>query len=847
MAKTRSIQTNFLSGELSPLIKGNIELAQYYQGAQQLENVVIIPQGGVKRRAGTEFIGDNRPVLSRLTPSSVTMPNGGTAANIIDNDDATIATTTASVISGTYVAAEIDLGAEFSPEFVDIRKIRLTVAAASTFLEFRIQYSSDGAAWSTMTTFNPKVDGVIRDYRIDSSGFTYRYVRIRVIAGGTPPSTSIVLAGFDVFNTTSTVSNNKLIDFNTASDEKLILSITDGNGEFYDASSFINKRSVKLPYSSLDVSMVRSVSTENVLLLFHEDHPTQRIIFVDFVSNFIASVDDAPYSNVPQFDFNDSLSPVPVADQQQIVFGTFTRGQTYQIDVEGVLSKQITFAGDSTVDEQTSTAFNMQKNLQAMPSFGETGVVVTRTGVNQYQITIEGESAKDFELFSGFNTSGSTSSSMTFTKLASGSPRKEDVWSATRGYPRLGAFFGGRLWIGGTKSKKQSLFASKSGDLLNFDTGEGADDEGIFDTLTSRNLTEITDIYGGRNLQVYTAGGEYAELNQTVTPATINLRNQTSNGSSYVQTSEADGAVIFADKNGKTLREYVYTFNEDSYKSDDVSVLASHLIKNPIALNYLTGTSSEDANWLFVLNEEGDIAILNKLRSQDINGFTHMTMASPYSQTQIESMAVSGDETYFSVKRYTEAGDTVSTIERWNFGRLLDSSYTYTKAGSYTDGIVSSLSLSHLIGFEVSIVADGSVLTSRIVTLGDSGRGGIVLTEGEWAHHTDFEIGLNFIPIVQPMPINTNIGSGDNFMRLKKIVRMNMRVLNTNGIYIDDSPVPSRAFGISTIGDAPLPFSGILDDLYPAEGWSRDTMPVFSCPDPTPMHIQAIDIEVESS
>ena len=34
MAKSRSIQTNFASGELSPLLKGRTDLDQYYQGVE---------------------------------------------------------------------------------------------------------------------------------------------------------------------------------------------------------------------------------------------------------------------------------------------------------------------------------------------------------------------------------------------------------------------------------------------------------------------------------------------------------------------------------------------------------------------------------------------------------------------------------------------------------------------------------------------------------------------------------------------------------------------------------------------------------------------------------------------
>jgi len=56
MAKSRFIQSTFVSGALSPLLKGRIDLQQYYQGVETARNVVIVPQGGMKRRAGTEYI-----------------------------------------------------------------------------------------------------------------------------------------------------------------------------------------------------------------------------------------------------------------------------------------------------------------------------------------------------------------------------------------------------------------------------------------------------------------------------------------------------------------------------------------------------------------------------------------------------------------------------------------------------------------------------------------------------------------------------------------------------------------------------------------------------------------------
>ena len=109
MAKTRFIQSSFVSGELSPLLKGRIDLAQYYQGVQTAKNVVIVPQGGMKRRPGTEYV---QTVLNTLTRNTTvaTAPNGGTAASVNDGNDATVCTTTVGIsTTNPYVVCKFDL------------------------------------------------------------------------------------------------------------------------------------------------------------------------------------------------------------------------------------------------------------------------------------------------------------------------------------------------------------------------------------------------------------------------------------------------------------------------------------------------------------------------------------------------------------------------------------------------------------------------------------------------------------------------------------------------------------------------------------------------------------------
>lgn len=56
MSRIIRVQTNFTSGELDPKLRARIDLQQYYNGLDTAQNVVIQPQGGLKRRDGTKYL-----------------------------------------------------------------------------------------------------------------------------------------------------------------------------------------------------------------------------------------------------------------------------------------------------------------------------------------------------------------------------------------------------------------------------------------------------------------------------------------------------------------------------------------------------------------------------------------------------------------------------------------------------------------------------------------------------------------------------------------------------------------------------------------------------------------------
>lgn len=863
MPNSQYLQTSFASGELSPLLYGRTDLDQYYKGAQEAKNVLVVPQGGLKRRPGTQFIDEPKSAGDRQTTNTPTMPNGGTAANINDGDDSTTATTSSIGTTDDFVIAHYDLQTATEISFVGIRAASFSSGSSA----LKLQYSANNTDWTTFDTTRT-FDTTAKDY-FTYVGKSFRYWRL--IREGTTSLGTFTLAEFNLFLTTVTIgattipswdADASLHNFSVSDTKKYLVSLTSKTMTIYrvqyfqdDIFSPITYETAKLvdiqtPYSfSTSITKtwreVRTAATENVMLFFHELYPTYRLIYrADDDWEF----DIAPFSNVPQYDYDDDDSPIPTAEVQVLTFSHFVAGNTYQLDVEGILSKNITFAGDANSDEQDSTAENLRKNLQDMPNFADSGISVSRTAANTYTITFGGASAGPLELLSGFATGSNnvnSSAAIAVARTTTGVSRKEDIWSSARGYPKLGVFHDGRLYIGGTGSKKQTILASRAGNYLDFYTSQGDDDEGIFITLDSKSSTRIVDLNPDRGLQIFTSGTEF--LLKGNTPSTVTAEAQTQHGCSDVPVVSVDGATLFVDSSQKTIRQYLFSFNEDAYQASDISVLSSHLIKKPVDMCILNGTSTEESNWVFIVNNDGSCAVLNTLRSQDINGWTDWADA----DGQVKSCINVGDFIFTTVKR-----NGTDTLEQWDFDRMLDSSVK--QEGVASDKVIDGLD--HLEGKTVTVIgedtSDGDegnlVVDSRVLLSSKTVSSGQITVDDDETGYDRYEVGLPFDVSVRPMAPNTNAGTraGFNVMREKKIVRMNIRMHESAVVYVDGNPVPIRVLGPETVNSLNsniVPVSGIIEDNNGGNGWGIDVSPVISSPDSMPFHIQAIEYEVSSS
>ena len=245
---------------------------------------------------------------------------------------------------------------------------------------------------------------------------------------------------------------------------------------------------------------------------------------------------------------------------------------------------------------------------------------------------------------------------------------KEEAISDHRGYPQAVTFHNNRLWFGGLKSRPAGIIASRISEYFNFSVGTGEADEAIDLDIAGSEVNEIRHMLSGKDLQVFTDGGEYyipRANDNTITPGNVSVLRQTPYGISRTAPVMFDQAAGFIQKNGKAVREFIYSDIEDGYKSTSVSILAQHLIDNPKQVSVIKGNFTRPEQYAFFLNNgstyPGTFAVFHSVRDEKIAGWT---LWSTRTDDYYQSIISLNEYLVCCVKRQLN-GSTVYTLERF--------------------------------------------------------------------------------------------------------------------------------------------------------------------------------------
>lgn len=461
--------------------------------------------------------------------------------------------------------------------------------------------------------------------------------------------------------------------------------------------------------------------------------------------------------------------------------------------------------GNNITVTSSSAIFNSSHVKQSI--IGKTGgIYVIKEFVNT--TTVKGDIVVEFP---GDDSTTQDSNSMTLEpadwQLETG---YEDVWSDTRGYPKVCSFYQGRLWFGGSRDRPSTVWGSKTDEFFNFDIGGGKADDAIDVTIDDDKVNAIVNIFPGRNLQIFTTGGEFY-IPQTETdpikPENVMLQKSTSHGSSKVKPVSVDGGTIFIESSGRVIREFLFNELERSYNANSISLLSSQLIQTPVAMAVRQSRSESPADYVYIVNTDGTIAVLNILRSEQLLAWSLFE-----TNGVVEDLVVASRDVYLITRR------TINGQER-RFFEKLDKNYKLD-AGIKATTVNPELThtgFSKLANQDVKIRAGTFVLADNHIK--NDGSVDIELD------YNEIEVGLGFNVLIRMLPVDIDLGGKTLTGDWRRIVYALVKTYNSRSFEVHSGrtvvrPV-FRNLG-SDLLDKPIDAYNGWKKIYLSGGIKRD-------------------------
>ncbi|CAN5773433.1 hypothetical protein BH09VER1_BH09VER1_46270 [soil metagenome] len=240
----------------------------------------------------------------------------------------------------------------------------------------------------------------------------------------------------------------------------------------------------------------------------------------------------------------------------------------------------------------------------------------------------------------------------------------EGAWSVKQGFPRTLALHEQRIYYAGTARHPQSIWGSVIDDFENFRISAN-DDAGLFFTLSAQEANPVQWMTSQDRLLIGTAGEEWtlgsSDPNSTITPSNVQAIRQSSYGSKAMRGMVVNEVILFVQRQGRKVRELVYSFEKDGWVAPDLTVLAEHVTRGEI-LESAFQQQPDAIYW--TVTGAGQLVGMTYERDQNVVGWHRHTTQGVFESVASIYGANGADELWVAVKR-TVKGRPVRYIERF--------------------------------------------------------------------------------------------------------------------------------------------------------------------------------------
>ena len=804
MSRVSTIQTNFTAGELSEELFGRVDISKYANGAETIENFIVHPHGGISRRPGTRFVKEikSSAAKTRLIPFEFST----TQAYVLE-------------FGNLYVRFYKDQGA--------ILEANKTISAATKANPCVVTANSHGysngdeiyiASVAGMTELNGKY------YKIKNK-----------------TTNTFELTNIDDVN----INSSSFTTYTSAGTAARVFTLT---------TTFL----------TADLFDIQFAQSADVLYLAHQSYAPKKISRTGHTDWTIEDISftDGPYQteNIT----TTTLTPNATSGSSRTITASAITGinggtgfQTTDVGRTISIGHQAAAWAASTtyaVGDVKRNSGNVYECLKAGDSAGSGGPSGEGDEIVDNEVTWK--FLRDGGIQWGFATvTGRNSTTVvvvtvnaTFGGTTAETKWRLGAWSATTGYPAAVAFYEQRLFYAGTSEQPQTLFGSKSGDYENHTPGT-LDNDPVIYTLATDQVNAIRWLSPGKVMAVGTVGGEFIISGSTtadpLTPTNVRVVREGTRGSAQHKPIRIDNVVIFIQRQKRKLREFTYAFEQDSYKSPDLTILSPQVAKGGLTE---VAFQQEPNATIWGLKADGQLVGLTYLRDQQVVAWHRHKIGGAFSTTAwgiVESLAVvSGtgeDELWMIVKR-TINGATRRYVELLESTFDAEESSTKTNAFFVDSGLTYGGSatatvsgLDHLEGLSVQILGDGNVYANQTISAGEiSGLSPTIEAA---------QIGLGSTALVKTLRPEAGADDGAAQGKSKRVFNLVVRFMQTLGAKVSSNGVDYDTVqfrsGSDPMDSSPPLFSGDKEIKF-RDGWSKDGQLFIKQDQPLPIHITAI-------
>jgi hypothetical protein len=419
----------------------------------------------------------------------------------------------------------------------------------------------------------------------------------------------------------------------------------------------------------------------------------------------------------------------------------------------------------------------------------------------------------------------------TCTKVQTASPSYKwafEAWGGTQLYPTATTYFQQRQIFGGSYGEPSAVWTSNGGgSYTSFETHIPLlDDDALTYKIVSNEVNEIRHFVDIHQLVALTSGGPFVVSggqDEVLTPTTMSAKRQEGYGCSHVRPVVVGKQVLYIQDKGSQIRSLGYSFADDAFVGNDLTVLSNHLFYGHTIVDWMFQAIPFSCIW--AVRDDGILLGFTYLPEHEVAAWhRHDT------DGLVENVCVvsEGDEdaVYLTVNR-TIGGVEKRFIERMETRQFTDiEDAFFVDCGLTYDGVPATTfsGLDHLEGETVSILADGHVAPPQVVT-----SGAITLSHSASVVH----VGLPYDSDIETLEINA---SGGNILDVGLIVQDTVTVFcGPDADHLHEY----KGRAVETYGEANQMKSGLME-VPIAAMWSKQGRVFIRNSDPLPVSILAV-------